>query len=137
MNILTDRRFGDSFALPLAGPAPSAWMPIGVGERPAHRNGAAGVYHPPGNRLVLYGGYSGTDGRWDQPESLSDLWVLPLASGGEWRRVELQAPPPRNGHTAIYDPVSDQMVVFGGSNKLRTAREVNNEVWMLRLGALP
>jgi hypothetical protein len=37
-------------------------------------------------------------------------------------------PPPRSGHTSVYDPITNRMIVFGGSQSDYSA---HNDVWVL------
>ena len=53
-------------------------------------------------------------------------------SDGTW--LQLVVPPKgREGHTAIYDPVRDRMVVFGGYD----GASRYNDVWALTLSGSP
>src|SRR6185436_5586527 len=62
------------------------------------------------DRMIVYGGsHSGV---------LADVWALSLSDEPVWSRLDdaTHTAPPRYRHTAIYDPVRDRMVVFGGSD---------------------
>jgi len=91
-------------------PVPSvAWAPISPpAGGPGARYGAAGVYHPARDALLIYGGSS--------PAYQSDIWSLPLAPGGAWSQITPGGPTPlrRIMHSMILNPVDDQLVVFGG-----------------------
>src|SRR5262245_3235693 len=52
---------------------------------------------------------------------------------GAWSSLATLNPPsPRKGHTAIYDPVADRMIVFGGEGLNGQGQEVLfNETWAL------
>jgi hypothetical protein len=52
-----------------------------------------------------------------------------------WTRVSAagSSPGARSGHAAIYDPIRDRMVVWGGQNE----GGLLNDVWELSLGGLP
>lgn len=99
----------DAWALSL-GTATPAWSPLSpTGEPPSVRSGATAVYDPVGQRMVVYGGfdfYTITADVWALELSGSPAWT-PLTPGGVW-------PGARVGHSAMYEPVGQQMVVFGG-----------------------
>ena len=66
--------------------------------------------------------------------SLADLWALDLGGVPSWSALTSTGTPPtgRTGHTAIYDPVRDRMIVFGGSSGgVRLS-----DVWALDLASL-
>src|SRR5206468_11243449 len=66
------------------------------------------IYDPVRDRMVVFGGYDGG--------YRNDVWALSLAEGTAWSTLASPGSPPsaRCFHTAIYDPVRDRMVVFGG-----------------------
>lgn len=88
------------------------------------------VFDPVRQRFVAFGGF-------EQLGSLSfnDLWVHDVAAGGDWLPLEASgtAPPRRYLHTAIYDPVGDRMIVFGGQGTDR----ILNDVWELTFSGIP
>lgn len=62
--------------------------------------------------MTIYGGYDGTN-------LLGDAWVLSDPNGQKviprWTEIVPQTTPPaRRFASAVYDPVHDQMNVFGG-----------------------
>ena len=62
------------------------------------------------DRLVVFGGYGAGGER-------NDVWLLSLGDEPRWTELvpEGAGPSPRAGHSAIYDPLRGQMVVFGGT----------------------
>ena len=84
------------------------------GAAPSTRSAFTGVYDPGSNRLIVFGGSAGgTD--------LNDYWVLTNADGlggaPEWKQLKpgtATLPAARSGHTAVYDPTENAMVIFGG-----------------------
>jgi len=90
---------------------------------PGQRLGHVLVYDPPRDRLLLHGGVSG-------PFFLSDLWEFPLATNGPWHELTPAGPAPysRAFHSAIYDPIGDRMILFGGFQP-----GANGETWALDL----
>ncbi len=74
----------------------------------------------------------------DSYHPLSDrVWALSLGPTLAWSQVTATGPPPaaRAGHSAIYDPLRDRMLVFGGANNLFGFNTRYNDVWELALGA--
>jgi hypothetical protein len=102
-------------------PAP-AWRQITFsGPVPELRTQAGATYDPLRNRMLVFGGFSGTT-------ALNDVWALPLAGEPDWQ--VLRGPPhPRAGHSAVLDPVRNRMIVFGGM--------LSNDVWALSLVGRP
>ena len=78
--------------------------------------------------MVVFGGVDGSTYR-------NDAWALSLSGSPAWSALAPAGtlPSARYWHTAIYDPVRDRMVVFGGlaSSSLR------NDVWALSLAGSP
>ena len=101
------------------GAADGAWSPL-VG---LPRYGHSAIYDPVRDRMVVFGGYSGS--------YLNDVWVLSLASTPAWTQLTPSGMPPtgRYFHSAIYDPVRDRMLVFGGSSGASGL----GDVWALSL----
>ena len=91
-------------------PAPStAWERISPpAGGPGARYGATAVYHPGRDAMVIYGG--------SNPAYRSDVWSLSLAEGGAWSQITPGGPTPlrRIMHSMIYNPIDDQLVIFGG-----------------------
>jgi hypothetical protein len=115
----------DVWALGLAGtPAWAQLLPGGA--PPSPRFAHAAIYDPLRDRMVVFGG--------DDGSFRNDVWALGLAGTPAWAQLTPGGTPPsgRYGHTAIYDPVRDRMVVFAGSDGSH-----RNDVWALSLAATP
>src|SRR5262252_9850459 len=104
----------DVWELSLAG-NPSWTRLTPAGTPPSERSGQTAIYDPVRDRMVVFGGYyyDGAD------NLLHDVWALSLAGIPTWTQLTPvgAAPGGRWGHTAIYDPVRDRMVVFGGNSE--------------------
>jgi N-acetylneuraminic acid mutarotase len=76
---------------------------------PSARGGHSAVWDPGGGRVLIFGG-AVPDG-----SSLRELWSYRPADG-TWSRLAPLQPTPRarQQHTAVWDPVRAQMLVFGG-----------------------
>jgi hypothetical protein len=121
---------GDVWSLSLAGsPAWTALTPAGV--PPPARSWHTAIYDPLRQRMVVFGGYDGAD-------TFNDVWSLSLSASPAWTELTPAGTPPsgRLGHTAIYDPVRDRMVVFGGSRANYPALPLN-DIWALSLSGTP
>jgi hypothetical protein len=113
-----------------------AWTQLHpAGSSPAGRSGQSAIYNDTSNRMVVFGGshciaYACSD--------LNDAWVLSNANGDGtpyWTQLSPTGTPPvqRFEHTAVYDPATNRMVVFGGSRShmLIQFDGVLNDVWVL------
>lgn len=117
----------DVFALSLSGV--STWTPITpAGAVPAARRLHSAIYDPVRDRMIIYGGNDGG--------VRNDTWVLTLSGTPTWTELLPLGGPPNVGmeHTAIYDPVRDRMIVFGGRDVVGTIR---GDVWELSLSGAP
>jgi hypothetical protein len=106
-----------------------AWQRIATpGATPAARREHSGVYDPQADQLTIFGGFDGT-------RRLNDVWTLSLSGTPTWeRRYTVSASPtPRSGHSAVFDPRRQRMVVFGGQ---LGANAYTNEVWELTIDQL-
>jgi galactose oxidase-like protein len=82
----------------------------------------------PWDALVVFGGVNG-------PRS-NTTWRLPLSGKGPFVQVATAGTKPaaRYGHAAIYDPIRQRMVVFGGNDG---SQLMANDVWALSIDATP
>src|SRR5262249_37654411 len=122
-----DGALGDVWALSLSG-AP-AWSEVTAsGPQPPARFSHAGIYDPVRDRMIIFGGYLGD--AFD-----NSVWALSLSGAPEWAPVAAEGTPPtpRDAMTAVYDPVRDRMLVFGGW----AATTFDGNVWALSLSGTP
>src|SRR5207244_4449898 len=61
-----------------------------------------------------------------------DTWTLSMGNSSLWMRMDsvAAAPAARFGHSAIYDPIGDRMIVFGGT----IGPGCFGDLWQLSLG---
>ena len=107
----------------------SFWDPVRVsGTPPTPRAGHTAIYDPVRKRLIVFGGNDGARS--------NEVWALTLdpSSDPTWTQLLPLGTPPsaREGHVAIYDPVGDRMIVFGGTDGAAL-----NDVWSLSLANPP
>jgi len=97
-----------------------------TGTPPPARYGHTMIYDPFGDRVIVYGGYTGTT-------FLDDVWELTLAGTPAWHQLFPTGgpPPPRYGHSAIFDSQRLRMLVFGGFHDAPDT--FMNDVWALDL----
>ena len=115
-------------------PAPEPhWSVLATaGEDPGERYLAALVYDPVRDRLVMLGNVTvGTGGL----NVRFEVWALTLSGTPAWEKLVTQgvSPDARYGHSAIYDPVNDRVVVFGGVDALAYPEVFHSDVWALSL----
>ena len=100
------------------------WTPkADPAAQPSAGEDAAMAYDRLRRRVVLFGG------KGDDDVDLDELWCLDVSTQ-RWQEVERRGdwPPASEDHTMIYDPVGDQMIVFGGENG-----KPANKTWSLDL----
>lgn len=112
------------------------------GALPPIRRKAVAVYDPVHDRMLIHGGigFAVIHPPFVESDNLGDLWALDL-TGPAWSQISPgTSPSPRSDHTAIYDPVRQRMVVFGGVYRdLAYSRilSAKNDVWSLALSGAP
>ena len=98
------------------------------GGPPLQREFHSATYDPVRAQMVVFGG-RGPD------RVLGDTWMLSLNSMPQWQREDsvAVAPAPRFGHSAIYDPIGDRLIVFGGT----IGGACYGDLWQLSLTGTP
>ncbi|HET9253224.1 MAG TPA: kelch repeat-containing protein [Candidatus Eisenbacteria bacterium] len=87
-----------------------AWTQLSPGGlTPPARFHAAAIYDPVRSRVVMYGGS-------DLTTPKTDTWALSVSGSPTWSQLAPTGflPVGRFGHSAIYDPVRDRVIVYGG-----------------------
>jgi hypothetical protein len=113
----------EAWALELSGAG--TWKPYAaMGTPPTPRVGYSAIYDPVRDRMILFGGHKAAS-------YLGETWALSLAGAPQWSKLSVAGTPPapRAWHSAVYDPIADRMVVFGGQN----AEGCLADVWALAL----
>jgi hypothetical protein len=100
------------------------------GILPSPRSSHTAVYDEKTNRMIVFGGSA----------PYNDVWVLDKANGvgGEPTWLQLNPtgslPQPRYMHSAVYNPTTQRMVVFGGTLPPLAGEpqgKLANDVWVL------
>ncbi|HEY3971911.1 MAG TPA: kelch repeat-containing protein [Candidatus Sulfotelmatobacter sp.] len=100
-----------------------------TGSIPSGRFGHVSTYDPNTNRMTVFGGGTGRPG-----PCVNDAWILDAANGqngtSTWIPISAAGAPPaaRLHHTGVYDPNTNSLIVFGGSN---CSTGYFNDVWVL------
>jgi hypothetical protein len=112
--------------LPLSGVG--GWTSLQAdGTPPMNRDLHTAIYDPVRSRMVIFGGRG-------YPSLFGDTWMLSLGAPRRWERMDsvTAGPPPRFGHSAIYDPIGDRMIIFGGT----IGGACYGDLWQLSLGGI-
>ena len=107
--------------------AQAPWIELApTGGPPRARELLVAVYDPATNRMIIHGGGDGTN-------ALNDAWVLTNADGTEtnsptWTKLLPANPLRRRNQAAVYDSLTNRMVIFGGEV---VPGGTLNDVWVL------
>ena len=118
----------ENWSLALSGPA--AWNRIPTDDaRPTSPADVSMVVDAARHRAITFGGYTNHG-------AVNDTWALPLGTDGPWASMTTAGTTPaaRQDHSAIYDPVRDRMIVYGGS---QTFGPVLGDLQALALSGTP
>ena len=102
------------------------WTPL---SPPSPRHNSKMCYDPAGDRYFLFGGLAE-----DYPTYRNDLWVVSALDRTRWVMIPVQGPRPtgRWGHFLAFDPVGDQLILYGGF----TEGGSDSNVWTFSLSTL-
>jgi hypothetical protein len=103
------------------------WAPITVSSPPTARFEHAAIYDPLRQRMLIFAGEDATE------SPRNDVWALSLTGTPTWTQLSTTGgpPTPRADLTAIYDPIRDRMLVYGGEASGEGARY--SDLWALSL----
>jgi hypothetical protein len=109
------------------------------GALPQVRYNHSAVYDAANNRMITYGGCGSTSGSQGCLPIADNVWVLSNANGlggtPTWTQLITTGGPPsaRQGHQAVYDPITNSMIVWAGQNGggFFCDPDTNSEVWVL------
>jgi len=129
----------ESFVLDLRRDSPTylEWTVLDThGTHPSARREHEGVYDERRHRLLVFGGRQRSNSSY-----LNDVWALDLATE-RWQQLEThgERPNPVRQTAVGYDPVANEMTVFGGevlafmAGHEKDAKEFPvNQIWVLEL----
>lgn len=120
---------------------PSTWTTLStVGGPPPIRDEHTAIYDQASNRMTIFAGHNAITTCCPYVISdYNDLWTLSNANGQSgaptWTQLSPAGslPPVRTGHSAVYDPVNNRMLVFGGGQWNQTAQTTTpiGDLWQL------
>jgi hypothetical protein len=108
-------------------PSPQWVLLSPAGSPPSGRHSASLLLDNARDRLLLFGGYDGS-------QSKNDLWELPLSGPLAWSPLVPpgDVPAERHGQAAVYDPMHDLVLMQGG---FRSQEEFDlPDSWVLNFG---
>ena len=118
--------FGDTWTLALD-QSPPQWTSHSLGAHPSARLEHATAYDTQRDRMLLFGGK-------DAYQFFNDVWQLDLTGDPVWSPVATAGTPPSQRECrAVYDPVRDRLLLFGGFSY----PDHLNETWELTLSGTP
>lgn len=108
--------FNDIWVLDVSGTPAWSYMPIG-GAVPGERHSVQWGYDAARNRVLIFGGYGKHYPDSPLNEYLNDVWELSLGVTPVWTELfpAGQTPSGRLAGAAVYDPMRQRFVGFGGT----------------------
>jgi galactose oxidase-like protein len=115
------------------GASPSWFQMFPTGTLPPPRRLHGAAYDQPGDRMIVFGGFDGTN--------RNDAWSLQFAGATDaaWTQI-LPAgplPPGRSDFAMVLDPVARRLVVFGGYDGVSPPAGRRGDLWTLDLNGPP
>jgi hypothetical protein len=112
-------------------PTWSNLIPDGAPGSPPGRHNHSAVYDSANSRMIIFGGCLG-----GCLPVANDVWVLINANGSggtpTWQQLSpVGSPPPRQAHQAVYDSMTNSMIVWAGQNGGGSACGTFSDVWVL------
>jgi len=130
----TDNAPVDTWVLNLQGQA--NWQPLPVGsDRPNGGYGMTSVYDAAKDRMLIFGG-STSDAYYG---ATNEVWELKLRGVPQWTRISTtgERPIPRRSGGAIFDPLRNRMVIYGGWDAVAGSNQYLGDAWALDFNSDP
>lgn len=107
-----------------------SWATLSPDASAFTRDGHMMAYDPVRDRLLSFGGFDGA-----AVALTNEVWTVPLTGAPVLTQLATSGTPPtaRELGSAIYDPVRDRMVIFGGV----VSAGLMDDVWELSLSGTP
>jgi len=124
----------DTWVLNLQGQA--NWQNVPTpGSSPNGGWGMTSVYDAAGDRMLIFGG-STSDGYYG---AKNDVWELDLHSTPVWKYVVVQGtlPPARRSGAAVFDPIRNRMIIYGGFDAVPNSDQFLADAWALDFNTSP
>lgn len=126
----------DTWALNLQGNGNGNWQNVPTsGAGPNGGYGMSSVYDAKSDRMLIFGGstsdsYYGTS---------NDVWELDLHGTPTWNYITTAGTKPlaRRSHTAIFDPLRNRMVIYGGFDGIYGSDQFLGDTWALDFNTSP
>ena len=100
----------------------SQWSQIST-EGPSPRFPAGFVYDSAREYVLLFGGHSFENQTF---KTFGDTWTW---DGITWTQIEIQGPSPRDGARAVFDPLLNNIFLFGGAEITNNVKNLN-DTWI-------
>ncbi|MEE9128279.1 MAG: kelch repeat-containing protein [Planctomycetota bacterium] len=101
----------------------ATWTEVKLTNTPPARGVTALAYDASRRRIVLFGGVAGTF----SPTAMSDTWEF---DGKSWTQIKPTfSPGKRYGHTMVYDPARQRVVLFGGKDPSKYRNKELADTW--------
>jgi hypothetical protein len=124
----------DTWSLNLRGQA--SWLHVPTnGAAPAGGYGMTYVYDAKGDRMLMFGGSTNDNYYYAN----NNVWELDLHGNPTWNLVATAgtAPQARRSGTAIWDPLRNRMVIYGGFDAIPYSDKFLADAWALDFNASP
>jgi N-acetylneuraminic acid mutarotase len=103
----------------------NSWQLIDQGLKPGGRYWHTMAYNTNNHQVIMFGG---RESEYISTALLSDTWIYDIMQN-EWKQVTSSSiPPASTSACSVYDPVINQVVLFGGATKIAPTT-ITNETW--------
>ena len=103
------------------------WLQSSPSGGPTPRTEQAAVFDSNTQDMIVVAGYASPNGQPSGAADVNDAWLLQLGNGS-WQQLPSLPAAPRDSHTAIYDPGTTNLTIFGGKNSVGACF---NDAWVL------
>ncbi len=124
----------DTWVLNLRGQVNWQALPVS-GPRPNGGYGMTSVYDAKGDRMLIFGGSTSDD----YYGAKNDVWELDLRGVPTWTQIVTSGTQPlaRRSGTAIFDPIRNRMIIYGGFDAVPGSDQFLGDTWALDFDGPP